>query len=79
MLYSQEIARMVALLGLSLYCHVSVFIICLFLMMTMRESRKFCQRGSNSGNFFLVMRGEKKNPNTATISGPSSARRLNAI
>ena len=36
----------------------------------MRESRKFCQRGSNFDNFFLVDEG-RKDPNT--ISGRSTA------
>ena len=43
----------------------------------MRGSRQFCQRESNFDTFFLVDDG-RKDPNT-TISGPSSARQLNAI
>ena len=43
----------------------------------MRGSRKFCQRGSNFDNVFLV--DERwEDPNT-TISRPSSARQRNAI
>ena len=42
----------------------------------MRGSRKFCQRGSNFENVFLVDEGCDE-PNT-TISGPSSARQRNA-
>ena len=43
----------------------------------MRGSRKFCQRGSEVDNFFLVDEGIE-DPNT-TINGPSSARQRNAI
>ena len=44
----------------------------------MRGSRKFCQRGSNFDNvFFYLFRGEI-DANTI-ISGPSSARKRNAI
>ena len=42
----------------------------------MRGSRKFCQRGSNLDNVFLVRWG-RTYPNT-TISGPFSARQRNA-
>ena len=37
---------------------------------------KFCQRGSNSDNLFLVDEG-REDPNT-TKTGPSSARQRNA-
>ena len=67
---------MVALLVLSLYCHVSVFIICLFLMMAMRESGKFCQRESNSGKFFFSYERSKKESKyryyKRTIIGPQA-------
>ena len=44
----------------------------------MRGSRKFCRKRSNFDNVsFLVDEGREK-PNT-TLSGPSSARRRNAI
>ena len=43
----------------------------------MRGSRKYCQRGSNSNNFFLVDEG-REDPNSAK-SGPSSARQRNGI
>ena len=41
----------------------------------MRRSRKFCQKGSNSDNVFLL---EGRGSNS-TISGPSPARQRNAI
>ena len=44
----------------------------------MRESRKFCQRGSNFDRFFLLVDEEREDPST-TISGPLSARQRNAI
>ena len=43
----------------------------------MRGSRKFCQRGFNFDNVFLVNEG-REGPST-TISGPSTARQQNAI
>ena len=47
----------------------------------MRGSRKFCQRGSNYDNVFLLLfltdEGREEDPN-ATISGPLSASQLNA-
>ena len=43
----------------------------------MRGPRKFCQRGSNSDNVFLVDE-RRMDPNTNN-SGPSSARQRNAI
>ena len=43
----------------------------------MRGSRKFYQRGSNFDNIFLVDEG-REDPNRL-ISGPSSARRRNAV
>ena len=42
----------------------------------MRGSRKFCQRGSNFDNVFLVDEGREDPSNT--ISGPSSAFRWRA-
>ena len=42
----------------------------------MLGSRKFCQKGSNFDNVFLVE--EREDPNT-TIIGPSLARQRNAI
>ena len=46
--------------------------------MSIRGSRKFCQRGSKFlSNIFLVVRG-REDPNT-TISRLSSARQRNAI
>ena len=46
----------------------------------MHGSRKFCQRGPNSDNFFLVDDGRTEDPyRYNTKSGPSSAHYQNAI
>ena len=47
-------------------------------------SRKFSQSGSNTDEFFFVCffladEGRRKDPNTHTIRGPSSARQRNAM
>ena len=54
-------------------CHLLVIHTCYF----MRGSRKFCQRGSNFDNIFLIDEG-REDLNT-TISRPSSARQENAV
>ena len=36
----------------------------LFHISTMRRSRKFCQRGSNSGNVVYFLEGGREDPNT---------------
>ena len=50
--------------------------------MRMHGSRKLCQRGSNFDSvffyIFLLVDEGRKDPNTS-ISGPSSARKQNAI
>ena len=47
---------------------------------SMRGSRKFCQRGSNSANvcFLFLVDDGREDPNN-TKSGPSSARQRNVI
>ena len=47
-----------------------------FVVEAMRGSRKFCQRGSNT-DFFMLLMGWKEDRN-ATKSGQSSARQRNA-
>ena len=47
------------------------------MIVSMRGSRKFCQRGSKFDNIFLIDKGIE-DTNTA-INGPSSARQRNAI
>ena len=52
---------------LYIICDLAVCVLCYFL--TLRVSRRFCQRGSTFDNFFNIE--GRENPNT-TLSGPSS-------
>ena len=57
--------------------HILTALVLSVRMPFMRGSRKFCQRGFNFDNVFLVNEG-REGPST-TISGPSTARQQNAI